>query len=142
MADARRQHSAGGIRVATIMDTVWPLSCTPTHDPTCAAAEAARTVPLHHALHTMTSSVASIAAVVLIGALYLLSRYRPRLHRFRTLGAVLVAAVLGTSMWTLAAIAFGGDDLYLGVAQRAQVGVISCALVLTGVMLLRDSRNR
>lgn len=128
--------------LATITDALAPLSCTPTSDAVCAAAERSRDLPLHHLVHEVTSSIAGAAAMAAMIWWWLTERRRLRgtgdqgAKALFRVGAVLVvvhAAGLATSLADMAGVGFG----VLGAAQR--ISILALALWLP-VPFLRQKR--
>lgn len=126
--------------LGTLLDALFPLACAPTSDPACRAAELARTVPLHHTIHTVSSTLSGTAVVVAAGAHAVAAgRARRGGHpgRARTAWLVFVAAaVVVTMLWTLWEIAASyAPELApwapgaLGWAQRAQLATVACWLL-------------
>ena len=67
----------GVFAAGTIADALAPLSCAPSVDAVCAAAEASRRVPWTHSVHVVTSVVASAALLCAVGAGWWWQRARP-----------------------------------------------------------------
>lgn len=112
---------------ATALDSQWALSCAPSGDDACAAAEDAGTVPLTHTLHTVSSSAASAAALVAVAAFAWSVRSDGLLGRV----AVGAAIALGVAtVWTVAAISLNST---VGLAQRVQVLLFVFSLVILAV---------
>ncbi len=120
---------------ATVLDALLPLRCSPSTDAACAAADAAGTLGFAHEAHSVTSTVAVSAAVVLAVGLVALG-WRAR----RSIGAGIVPMVAGTvalaatlalSVLSLRAELAGGSPP--GIVQRAQT--LSFSLVLLGLGL-------
>ncbi|MVO83978.1 DUF998 domain-containing protein [Streptomyces sp. p1417] len=147
----------GGVAVfgaATAADSRLPLSCAPTADAACAARERAGAVPLTHAAHAVSSSVAVAGALVGMVLLAVLvrscgapeeasteARTEARTGRFLL---VLVGLELIATVWTLAAVAAfdaGHGTWGLGVAQRVQLLTIAVWLVVVA-WLVRAGRRR
>ncbi len=130
---------------ATVIDAFLPLSCTPTSDLACAAAEKAGDVPLAHRLHVVTSAGAGAVAAVAMVWWWFGERRRAR-HAATTearreraivyVGAALVAIHLTALAISLADIAGVGPGV-LGAAQR--VSLLALALWLP-VPFLRQTR--
>ncbi|TWS21498.1 DUF998 domain-containing protein [Tsukamurella asaccharolytica] len=123
---------------ATMLDALMPLSCTPTADAACAAREAAGHVPFTHVGHAFSSGIAGFGAVVAVLGWALWHRSETKARSAGqgagrafdgarlTLG--MGVAYLVATAWTLAAMV--QPNLYLGLAQRAQVIAITLWLVL------------
>lgn len=130
--------------LATITDALAPLSCTPTSDMACAAAEKARDVPLHHLIHEATSSIAGVAATAAMLWWWLVEHRRLRragdpgektLYRIGVVLVVVHTAALVISLADIAGIGFG----VLGAAQR--ISLLALALWLP-VPFLRHAPDR
>ena len=121
----------GLFAVATALDSVWAMSCAPHADPACAAREAAGEVPLTHHLHTVSSVIAVVAALISLAAFLRVDteeHISKRVHRFGLW--VLVGLVL-TTVATVVSVILDSADLggALGVAQRLQLLCMSGWLV-------------
>lgn len=127
---------------ATLGDAAAPLSCTPTHDPVCSAAETQGAVPLHHTLHAVTSSIASTGALAsTVAAAALTLTRRPR-RGVAWAYVALAAASLAATAWVLVEVAAitpgpSGTPLLgrvgldaLGWAQRLQTLLVAATLLL------------
>ncbi|MGJ3509780.1 DUF998 domain-containing protein [Enemella sp. A6] len=113
----------------TITDALLPMACTPSVSAACAAAEKAGTVPLHHQLHTVSSSVATTGAVagfLLLG--WVLARSRPP-SRALMVAAIGYALLTG---WVLLEVAEFGASM-LGWSQRLQIVGSSVCLALLSI---------
>ncbi|KUF15425.1 hypothetical protein AT728_29485 [Streptomyces silvensis] len=131
---------------ATAADSRLPLSCAPTADAACAARERAGAVPLTHAAHAVSSSVAVAGALVgMVLLAVLVRRYgSPDEARTDRLLRTLVGVELVATVWTLAAVAAfdaGHGTWGLGVAQRVQLLTIAVWLVVVA-WLVRAGRRR
>lgn len=103
----------------TVVDSLSPLTCTPTADLVCRAAEQAGTLPLTHRIHEVTSSAAgALAASAMVWTWWLTRRNGPR--PLRTFGAGAAVVHLVTLGWSLVEIAGWGVGL-LGLAQRTSL---------------------
>lgn len=139
VAGSRRARYAAwsvvGFGMATVLDVVMPLSCSPTQDAACAEAEREFRVPMSHLVHSVASGAAGICAVVALVAVALSLRSGcPRWTR--NVAAVCGAAGVATSTWTVLSMVHV-SVVTLGVAQRAQVVVIGIGLGLFGYAVWR-----
>jgi hypothetical protein len=130
--------------VATLLDAAAPMTCAPSADPVCAAAEASRSA-LAFGVHEV-SSVAANGAAILAVLLLAVARSRGRTaHQPATPleGAMLVGlplvAVPGLLVVGEETVGLGLDDV-VGYVQRVQVLALSCVLVTIGIVVLRGSR--
>ncbi|MCH0539079.1 DUF998 domain-containing protein [Streptomyces sp. MUM 203J] len=129
---------------ATAADSRLPLSCAPTADAACAAREDAGLVPLTHAAHAVSSSVAVAGALTAMAALTLAARRYGWWPPVARTGAVLLVLAGTATVWTLAAVAaFEADRGHwgLGAAQRLQVLLIALWLLTLAWALLREGRD-
>ncbi|MFE9834430.1 DUF998 domain-containing protein [Streptomyces sp. NPDC005551] len=142
---------------ATAVDSRLPLSCAATVDRRCAEREHAGLVPVTHLAHTMSSALALCCALAAMAALTRAARHaapraaptpepepapEPAPSPLARLGPPLVALELVATVWTLAAVAaLEADhaDWSLGLAQRAQLGLIAVWLGVLGVSLARPA---
>lgn len=118
--------------VATMADSLLPLSCTPTADAACAFREQSGSVPLTHAAHAWSSGIADTgAAIAVIAALWWLATVgRGRLARTGLAAVLWSTAAFGVgTAWTLAAIAWHHGPLLLGLAQRLQIVGLTAWLI-------------
>ncbi|MGW6060094.1 DUF998 domain-containing protein [Streptomyces sp. NPDC055189] len=126
---------------ATAVDSRLPMSCAPTADALCEARERAGLVPLSHAAHVVSSSVAVTGALVAMAALTLAARRHAVLPSLAGApGRLLVLLELAATIWTLAAIgAFdaGYGTWALGLGQRFQVLLIAAWLGLLASAVVR-----
>jgi hypothetical protein len=109
---------------ATVLDSsIWSLVCAPHSDALCAAREAARTVPLGHRLHTLSSIAAIGAAFGSLIAFALADVVGRAPAPVRRLGQLVLAALSAATVWTVIAVAIDdtGRDGDVGLAQRAQL---------------------
>lgn len=113
--------------IATVLDALTPMACAVTHDYWCAVQETAGELPLHHTLHSVTSSLANVGLIVAAVALtHVLALGRSLVGR---VGWVLVAGIVIGTVWTLVEIS--GDyialpwPVLLGVAQRLTLSAAS-----------------
>ena len=118
--------SIAGFGLSTMLDAIFPMSCTPTNDPVCEKRDAAFAVPLSHNIHNITTTLAGlfllIASVALAMALAHHDRQVPETWVTWTLAILLLATSVWT-MWEIVAFeyfALPGPDA-LGLAQRTQV---------------------
>lgn len=115
---------------ATVLDAFTPMACAVTQDEWCATLESEGELPLHHTLHTVTSTVANAALLVAAPALaWLMALRRTALAR---VAWALVAVIVGGTVWTLVEIAgqrvdLPGPDL-LGLAQRVTLSGVALFL--------------
>ncbi|MEV8312813.1 DUF998 domain-containing protein [Streptomyces sp. NPDC059900] len=128
---------------ATAVDSRLPMSCAPTADAACEARERAGLVPLAHAAHVVSSSVAVTGALAGMAALTLAARRYGTLPSLAgPLGLLLVFLELAATLWTLTAVAAfdaGYGTWAMGAGQRLQVlliagwlGLVACAVVRRG----------
>jgi hypothetical protein len=139
-----RSAPLGLFGVATLLDAAAPMTCAPSADPVCAAAEASRSA-LAFGVHEV-SSVAANGAAILAVLLLAVARSRGRTaHQPATPleGAMLVGlplvAVPGLLVVGEESVGLGLDDV-VGYVQRVQVLALSCVLVTIGIVVLRGSR--
>lgn len=117
--------------VFTAMDSgLFPMTCAPSVDAACAAAEAAGTVPLRHQIHTFSSSLAAAAALLgLVVAAW----------TWHTVAAwALCELMIVATVGTIAAVA---ADRFVGLGQRFQLLVVAAWLLWLGLRLLRGGAN-
>lgn len=136
--------------VGTALDAgLLPMSCATSVSAECAAAEAAGTVPLHHQLHTVSSTIASLGAFlgpVALAILLLLHRWPLTAHARALYGAAAAACAI-TTVWVLVEIAGAGDSPLagrlgfgmVGWAQRLQVATWSLCLLLIPLLDVRSA---
>lgn len=133
----------GVFAVTTGLDsTVWSLVCAPSSDRACAAREASGAVPIGHQLHLLSSVVGVLAAIVSL-ALFVAVDFHDRAPgRWRQVGLFLLAALIGTSLWTVAAVAIDSVDGAgeVGIAQRFQLAAIAGWLIFVAVRTARARR--
>ncbi|MFD5097953.1 DUF998 domain-containing protein [Streptomyces albidochromogenes] len=130
---------------ATAADSRLPMSCATTADAACAAREAAGLVPVAHAAHTWSSSVASTAAVVGVVALTVAARRHGRPSPLARFGPVLAVAEVAATAWTLSSIAAfeaGRGTWLLGAGQRLQVLIAALWLVVLAWSVAREKVYR
>lgn len=133
----------GVFAVTTALDsTVWMLVCAPSSDVACAAREASGAVPLGHQLHQLSSVTGVLAAIVSLSAFVVvdLRQRAPGRH----VGLFLLAALIGTSVWTTVAVAIdsatGIGAGEVGIAQRVQLVAIAGWLIFVAVRTARFRR--
>ena len=134
----------GFFGVATLLDVAAPMTCAPSADAACAAAEASRTA-LALGVHEVSSFVSNAAAIL---AVVLLAVARSRGRRadqpaspFE--GALLVGlplVILPGLLVVLEETVGLGLDPVVGYVQRVQVLALSGVLVAIGLVVLRGSR--
>lgn len=128
--------------LATGLDsTVWTLVCAPSSDAVCAAREASGMVPLNHQLHWLSSGMALAAAIASLLAFAIADfREGAPLSISRT-GLFMLAALVGTAIWTGVAILIDHTDVVgmVGVAQRAELVAFAGWLIYVA---LRTARAR
>lgn len=116
----------------TIVDSgLFPMTCAPSVDAGCAAAEAAGTVPPRHRIHTVTSSLATTAA--LAGTIVTAWLWRTTASR------VLCGALIAATLVTLGAIA---AERFVGFGQRLQLVLVSAWLLWLGLRLTVGNGRR
>lgn len=113
--------------VSTAADAVLPLSCAPSADAACAAAEAAGSVPLSHRLHVVSSTLAVAGAVVSL-PIFALAAHRAATPGTLPLTGLVLTAVLWVST-SVSVVVIGiderGNAATIGVAQRLQLLAIA-----------------
>ncbi|GAB98288.1 hypothetical protein BJY21_000899 [Kineosphaera limosa] len=119
--------------LATVADSLLPLSCAATADPICAAEEKLGLTPWTHQLHTVSSSLAgALAVVALVWAAARVWRRRregaaPSWLVAPAIGLALVHTVaLGYTLLEIAGLGVGG----LGWAQRVSLAALALWWVL------------
>jgi hypothetical protein len=130
--------------VATLLDAGAPMTCAPSADAACAAAEASRSA-LAFGVHEV-SSVAANGAAILAVVLLAVARSRGRtaaqpaspLEGAMLVGLPLVA-VPGLLVVLEETVGLGLDGV-VGYVQRVQVLALSGVLVTIGLVVLRGSR--
>lgn len=134
----------GAFGLFTVVDAALPMSCAPSVDPACAAAEAAGTVPVTHQLHSVSSTLATTGAVVgLVSAAAVLWLLRSRSTRRHALGTVTVTAAYAlVTGWVLVETAGATPGLpttgavgldALGWSHRIDITLSSVCLLLLAV---------
>ncbi|GAA1392192.1 DUF998 domain-containing protein [Luteococcus peritonei] len=115
--------------LSTFVDSIFPMSCTPTHDAACAARDAAGHVPWTHLVHQGSSVAAGLC--FLAAALVLLWRHRrcAQAWLLHLLAALWGVMTLGTVVVTLP----GVDAGLMGLLQRTSLLACSAWLVTLGV---------
>ena len=130
--------------VATLLDVAAPMSCAPSADAACAAAESSRSV-LAFGVHEVSSFVANLAAIVAV-VLLAAARSRGRTARQPASafeGGLLVGlplVVLPGLLVVLEETVGLGLDPVVGYVQRVQVLALSGVLVAIGLVVLHGSR--
>lgn len=122
----------GVFAVATGLEaTVWSLVCAPHSDPACAAREAAGAVPVGHRLHTLSSVAGVAAAIVSLTAFTATDAGQDTPRSVRRLGQLVLAALIGASLWTVVAVVLDstGRSGEVGIAQRAQLSAVAGWLI-------------
>lgn len=115
-----------GFGLATILDAIFPMSCTPSTDPICKQRDADFAVPLSHNIHNATSTLAGLFLLVAAVALALaLTRHDPLLPE-TWVTWTLALGLLATSLWTMWEVLAAEylplpGPAALGWAQRIQV---------------------
>ena len=130
--------------VATLLDVAAPMTCAPSADAVCAAAEASRSVLAFgvHEVSSLVSNAAAILAVVLLAV----ARSRGRSARQPASpfeGALLVGlplVVLPGLLVVLEETVGLGLHPVVGYVQRVQVLALSGVLIAIGLVVLRGSR--
>lgn len=130
--------------VATLLDVAAPMTCAPSADAACAAAESSRSV-LAFGVHEVSSFVANLAAILAV-VLLAVARSRGRsadqpASPFE--GALLVGlplVVVPGLLVVLEETVGLGLDPVVGYVQRVQVLALSGVLVAIGLVVLRGSR--
>ncbi len=138
--------------LATIIDALSPLGCTPTASEACRQAERDGSVRLHHQVHSVSSSFAGLGTTVAMVATALVARARAAVLRPWVVRLYVVFAgffVLVTA-WVLVEVAlhsgmlpFTGLDA-LGWSQRLQITSIAAWLAVVAAVPLweRPARRR
>lgn len=126
--------------VATMVDAASPMACAPSESLHCAAAEARGHLPFHHQFHTVSSSIATLGAVVGFGSLAAALRHPGGfvVSRLPVLYVATAAAYVLSTGWVLLEIAHLGADV-LGWSQRLQVTLSSACLALVPLLRVRTS---
>lgn len=132
----------GVFAVTTALDsTVWTLVCAPSSDAACAIREASGAVPIGHQLHLLSSVVGVLAAIVSLFAFVIVDRRASASAAARRIGLLLLAALIGTSVWTTAAVAIdstqGAGEVGIGIAQRFQLVAIAGWLIFVAARTVR-----
>jgi hypothetical protein len=127
--------------VATGLDsTVWTLVCAPSSDAACAAREASGTVPIGHQLHLLSSVTGVIAAIVSLFAFVVADLSEGAPVPVRRIGVFLLAALIGTSVWTSAVALHIADGVgEIGIAQQVELAAVAGWLIYVA---LRTARVR
>jgi Protein of unknown function (DUF998) len=136
---SRRGWVALGVfAVATAVDsTVWRLVCAPSSDRACAARESARSVPIGHQLHWLSSGIVLVAAIASLFA-FVLADFRGRTPApVRRLGLFMLVALSGTAVLTGIAIDSADGVGVVGVAQRAELAAFTGWLIYVAVRTAR-----
>jgi hypothetical protein len=131
--------------MATLLDAVLPMTCAPSAEPVCAAAEAGRSVT-SFGLHEVTSVSANLAAIV---AIFLLAaarfRRRPEGGPSTPAGRVFLGAltvVVATGIVVVLNDTVGsGLEPVVGYVQRVQVLALSVVIVTIGLVTLGRARG-
>ena len=132
----------GVFAVATGLDsTVWTLVCAPSSDAACAAREASGAVPIGHQLHLLSSAIVVVAAIVSLFAFVVADLCERGPAPVRRVGLFMLAALIGTSVWTGVAVAIDSADGAgeVGIAQRAELAAVAGWLIYVA---LRTARAR
>ena len=132
----------GVFAVATGLDsTVWTLVCAPSSDAACAAREASGAVPIGHQLHLLSSAIVVVAAIVSLFAFVVADLRERGPAPVRRVGLFMLAALIGTSVWTGVAVAIDSADGAgeVGIAQRAELAAVAGWLIYVA---LRTARAR
>lgn len=123
---------------ATIADTLLPLrDCDPT-DSACGANSGL--FPQLHQPHALTSTLAVTSIAV---AAFAFSAAAFRSHRWRVLrefGVIVLAVGAAATVWMMVADNMSGAH-GLGIAQRIQVGAMSCWLLALATAVLIETRE-
>jgi hypothetical protein len=132
----------GVFAVATALDsTVWSLVCAPSSDPWCAARESSGTVPIGHQLHWLSSGLVLAAAIASLLAFVLADVREGAPAPVRRIGRFMLAALIGTAVWTGVAMLIDRADHIglVGMAQRAELAAFAGWLIYVA---LRTARTR
>ncbi len=132
----------GVFAVATGLDsTVWTLVCAPSSNAACAAREASGAVPLSHQLHWLSSGLALAAAIASLLAFAIADFREGSSVAISRTGLLMLAALVGTAIWTGVAILVDQTDAVgmVGVAQRAELAAFAGWLIYAA---LRTARAR
>ena len=132
----------GVFAVTTALDSsIWMLVCAPSSDAACAAREASGTVPIGHQLHLFSSVVGVLAAIASLFAFVVVALRERAPLPVRRVGLFLLAALIGTSVWTTAVVAIdsavGTGAAEVGIAQRVQLVAIAGWLVFVAYRTAR-----
>ncbi|GAA4821419.1 hypothetical protein GCM10023201_03820 [Actinomycetospora corticicola] len=130
--------------VATVLDVLAPMTCAPSADAACAAAEASRSA-LAFGVHELTSLVSNLAAIVAVALLAVARSSGRRADQPATpfegallIGLALVAAP-GLVVVLEETVTLGLDHV-IGWVQRVQVLALSAVLVTIGLVVVSGSR--
>lgn len=93
--------SVFGFGLSTILDAIFPMSCTPTADPICEQRDAAFQVPLSHNIHNLTSTLAGIFLLIASIALALAMTKHDPLVPETWVTWLMAILLLASSAWTL-----------------------------------------
>ncbi|RLU99476.1 hypothetical protein CTZ27_15065 [Streptomyces griseocarneus] len=122
----------------TAVESRCPLTCALAGDPACTALDAAGRLPTVDTVHAVTSAVAVVSAITALLALTAAARGGlpwPLLARF---GPRLNVALFAAGLWVGGAvIAFNVRqvNLWLGLAERVQLSLISAGVLVVGVSI-------
>lgn len=81
--------------LATVVDAINPMTCAPSLDSACAAADSAGTLPMQHELHTASSALVGIAFIVAMLASVALGSRTDRLVRVSGWAGIVTIALSG-----------------------------------------------
>lgn len=128
--------------VTTALDsTVWTLVCASSSDASCATREATGAVPIGHQLHLLSSVVGVLAAIASLFAFVVVDLRERAPASVRHIGLFMLTALIGTSIWTTAAVAIdstaGAGAAEVGIAQRVQLIAIAGWLIFVAVRTAR-----
>ncbi|MFW0787158.1 DUF998 domain-containing protein [Gordonia sp. CPCC 206044] len=132
--------SLGVFGAATLADVLSPIECIPHVDPGCPDQPNGLLPQLHH-LHALTSTVAVFAIFTTMVSACLAAYLTGVWPMMRTAGASVLVIVALATVWMLVADGLSGDYV-LGLAQRIQVGGMTLWLILWGVAIAGEPRDR
>ncbi|MDO5628991.1 MAG: DUF998 domain-containing protein [Mobilicoccus sp.] len=130
-----------GFGLFTIFDALAPLSCAPTLDAACRAAEIAGTVPWLHQVHSVTSSLAGGLAALAVAWAWWSERGARRADApswTRSAATICGVVYLVAMAWSLVEIAEWGVGI-MGLAQRVSLLALAAWWVLYVAYRLRST---
>ena len=134
----------GVLAVSTALDsTVWGLVCAPNSDTACEARELAGAVPMGHQLHLLSSVIATVASIFSLMAFVVADYVDRNPSRVRHFGRFVLAALVGSSIWTAIADAIdeAGGAGQVGISQRAELAAVACWLTYVALRARTPTRS-